>query len=83
MHDHRVYRAAGVVDHRPRGDRDGAGLGIDLELADLTAVREREGPILWDRPIAETSSASQHAPGRPFWEVTIWCLWIRVIPYMR
>ena len=49
VHDHRVHRAARVVDHRPRGDRDGSGLGIDLELADLAPVRKRERPVLVHR----------------------------------
>ena len=38
-HDHRIEDAAEVVDHEIAVDRDLAGLRIDLELADMRAVR--------------------------------------------
>ena len=40
MDDQRVDAAADVVDRGVAGDRDMAGLGIDLDLADRAAVRE-------------------------------------------
>ena len=46
VHDHRVHRAAGVVDHRQRDDLDRAGLRVDLQLAHLATVRERERRVL-------------------------------------
>ncbi len=38
-HDHRIEHAAEIVDHEVAVDHDLAGLRIDLELADMRAVR--------------------------------------------
>ena len=40
MQDHRVDRAADIVDRGVADDLDRAGLGVDLDLADLRAVGE-------------------------------------------
>src|SRR6516162_5041646 len=40
MHDQRVDRPADIVDRRIAGDFDDAGIGIDLDLADMTAIGE-------------------------------------------
>ena len=40
VHDQRVDRAAEIVDRAVAHDLDYAGLGIDLDLADVAAIRE-------------------------------------------
>ena len=40
VHDQRIDAAADIVDHRIAGDLDHTGFGIDLDLADRTAVRK-------------------------------------------
>ena len=42
LDDHRVDQLAEIVDRRPFGDLGDAGLGIDLDLADVHAGREGE-----------------------------------------
>ena len=44
LQHHRIDDAAEVVDHGVALDRDGAGIGIDLDLDDVAAVRERSAP---------------------------------------
>jgi len=42
LDDHRIDHRAEIVDRRPGSDLGVAGLGIDLDLADMTAGREGE-----------------------------------------
>ena len=42
LDDHRIDHDAEVVDRGPAGDLDMAGVGVDLDLADVAAGRERE-----------------------------------------